>query len=104
MVIGGVGVVGVGVGSYFGVKAISKNSDAETLCSADNLCPPQGMTLTDEARKAATASNIAFAAGGALVAIGVVVFVTGGRSDTERLALVPLLAPGTAAASIWGRF
>ena len=105
IVIGGVGVVGLGLGTYFGVQAISKNSDAESFCKADNLCSSQGISLTDKARKDATASNIAFAAGGALVALGVVVFVTGGRSsDTERLALVPVLAPGTAAASILGRF
>jgi hypothetical protein len=104
IVIAGVGVVGVGLGTYFGVKAISKNSDAEGFCQPNALCSREGITLTDNAREAATASNIAFAAGGALVAIGGVVFLTGGRGDTERLALVPVLAPGTAAASISGSF
>jgi len=95
LVVGGVGVIGLGLGSYFGVRAISKNSDAEDQCNGD---------LTDKAGKDATAANIAFAVGGALVAIGGVVFLSTGASDADRVALVPLLGPGSAAASISGRF
>lgn len=104
LVVGGVGVVGLGIGTYFGVRAITKNSDAEEYCSGDNLCAQQGLDLTDKAKKDATAANIAFAAGAALVAIGGVVFLTSGSSDLERVALVPLLGPRSAAASISGRF
>jgi len=104
LVVGGVGVIGLGLGTYFGVRAISKNSDAEGYCSGDNLCTQPGLDLTDKAKKDATASNIAFAVGGALVAVGGVVFLSSGSSDSERLALVPLLGPRSAAASIAGRF
>jgi hypothetical protein len=104
LVVGGVGVVGLGLGSYFGVRAISKNSDAEEQCTGDNRCSQQGLDLTDKARKEATAANIAFAVGGALVAIGGVVLLSTGPSDEDRVALVPLLGPGTAAASLSGRF
>jgi tetratricopeptide (TPR) repeat protein len=104
LVVGGVGVVGLGLGTYFGVRAITKNSDAEGYCSGDNLCAQQGLDLTDKAKKAATAANIAFAAGGALVAIGGVVFLSSGSQDSDRVALVPVLGPSSAAASISGRF
>ena len=104
LVVGGVGVIGLGLGSYFGVRAISNNSDAEDQCADDNRCSQLGIDLTDTARKHATAANIAFAAGGALVAVGGVVFLSTGARDEERVALVPLLGPGTAAASISGRF
>lgn len=104
LVVGGVGIVGLGLGTYFGVRAISKNSDAETRCNGDNQCSPQGLDLTEKAKKDATAANIAFAAGGALVAIGGVVFLSSGSRDSERVALVPLLGPRSAAASISGRF
>jgi len=104
LVIGGVGVVGLGLGTYFGIRAIGKNSDAEAFCSGDNRCTQSGIDLTDDAKKAATAANIAFAAGGALVAVGGVIFLSTGASDTDRVALVPLLGPNMAAASISGSF
>jgi hypothetical protein len=105
IVVGALGVVGVGLGSYFGVRAITKNSDAESQCPNPGLCNnDRGLTLTDQAKQNAKASNIAFAAGGALVAVGAVLYLTGGRRSSERVSLVPLLAPGTATASISGRF
>jgi hypothetical protein len=105
VVVGGVGLIGVGLGSYFGIRAISKNSEAEEQCPNPGLCnTDHGLTLTDQAKKNASASNIAFAAGGVLVATGAVLYLTGGRGSSERVALVPLLAPGAAAASILGRF
>lgn len=105
IVVGGVGVIGVGLGSYFGIRAISKNSDAEQQCPNPGLCNNQrGLTLTDQAKQSAKASNIAFAAGGALVAVGAVLYLTGGQRRSERVSLVPWLAPNAATASISGSF
>ncbi len=105
VVVGGLGVIGVGLGTYFGIRAISKNSDAEDQCPNAGLCNNErGLSLTDQAKKNASASNVAFAAGGVLVATGAVLYLTGGRGSSERVSLVPLLGPGTAAASISGRF
>jgi serine/threonine-protein kinase len=106
LVAGGVGVIGLGLGTYFGVRAISKNSDAETFCQGDgSVCQDQqGITLTDQAKRSATAANVAFVAGGVLVATGAVLYLTGGRSDADRVALVPVFGPSSAAASLFGRF
>lgn len=105
IVAGSVGIVGVGVGSYFGIRAISRNSDAEQHCPKEGLCNDQkGIDLTDQARDAARVSNIAFAVGGGLVALGAVLYLTGGRSEADRVAVVPLLSPGAATASVSGRF
>jgi hypothetical protein len=104
LVVGGVGIVGVGLGSYFGVRAISKNSDAEELCTTDVLCGREGLKKTDDARADANFSNIAFIAGGVLFTTGVVLYLTGGRSQPQSVALVPLVAPNLAAASLTGRF
>src|SRR5262245_50607154 len=72
-VFGGVGIVGIGVGSYFGLRAMSKNKDAEAFCNDDNVCnDAQGIALTDEAKDAALISNIGFAVGGAALATGIV--------------------------------
>jgi serine/threonine-protein kinase len=105
IVVGGVGLVGVGLGSYFGIRAIKRNGDADQYCSKPGLCQDQkGLDLTDDAKQDATASNIAFAAGGLLLGTAAVLYLTGGRSDADRVALVPLFGPGTAAASVSGRF
>ena len=107
LVAGGVGLIGVGLGSYFGIRAISQNSDAEQHCPKSPKCNDSiGPNLTDKAQSSASASNIAFAVGGVLLATGAVLYLTGGRSSSEedRVALVPLFAPGAAAASISGRF
>jgi hypothetical protein len=105
LVTGGVGVLGIGLGSYFGIRAISQNSDAEQDCPKEGLCNTTGgLDLTDKARDNAAAANIAFAVGAGLVAVGAVLYLTGGRSNSERVAVVPLLSPGAAAASVSGRF
>ncbi len=105
VVAGGVGIVGLGLGSYFGIRAISHNSDAESHCPKEGFCSDTtGVDLTNKARDNAAASNIAFAVGAGLVAVGAVLYLTGGRSDADRVAVVPLLSPGAAAASITGRF
>jgi len=94
VVVGGLGVIGVGLGTYFGIRAISKNSDAEDQCPNAGLCNNErGLTLTDQAKKNASASNVAFAVGGVLVATGAVLYLTGGRGSSERVSLVPLLGP-----------
>ncbi len=105
LVVGGVGVVGVGLGSYFGVRAISKNSDAEEHCPKSGFCvDDEGLSLTKKANKAATASNIAFIAGGVLVATGAVLYLTGGSKGGDSVALVPSVGPSAAAANLMGRF
>jgi serine/threonine-protein kinase len=106
IVVGAVGLVGVGIGSYFGVRAIKRNGDADQYCSpTPTVCQDQrGVSLSNDARHDATASNIAFAAGAVLLGTGTVIYLTGGRRDADRVALVPVLAPGAAAASVSGRF
>jgi serine/threonine-protein kinase len=105
IVLGAVGLVGVGLGSYFGVRAISKNSDAEQHCPRGALCEDKtGEDLTNKAQSAARASNIAFAIGGGLVAVGAVVYLTSAKKRDDGVALVPVVGPGTAAGSIVGRF
>ena len=82
LVVGAAGIVGVGVGSFFGVRAISKNSEAEEVCPVSPRCPDRrGPALTDEANNAATAANIAFGVGLAALAGGVVLYLTAPKTD-----------------------
>jgi hypothetical protein len=80
----GAGVVALGVGVVFGLRAISKNHDAASRCPASPRCAdPEGVTLTDEAKSAATISTIAFVAGGVLAAGGVTLFLTAPSSPNK---------------------
>ena len=63
-VLGGIGVVGLGLGTFFGVQAFSKNTDASQECKNDR-CTQRGIDLDRTARAAATGSTLAFAVGAA---------------------------------------
>jgi hypothetical protein len=105
-VVGGVGIIGIGVGSYFGLRAMSKNSDAEAFCKTKNVCTDQqGIDLTEDAKDAAVISNIAFALGGAALATSVVLyFMAPGGNETTALRLAPTVAKNGAGLSVGGTF
>ncbi len=84
LIIGGVGIVGVAIGSVFGLNAISTNKDAEEFCPRGNKCDDQkGIDLTDDANSAATVSNVAFGVGGVALITGAILFFSA-PSDAPR--------------------
>jgi Tfp pilus assembly protein PilF len=94
--VGAAGIVGLGVGVGFGVHAMSKKNERDEIC-ADGICPSQeGIDAHQSADTAATVANVAVIAGGALLATGVVLYLTApsgtSRSKTNGHAL--LLSPG----------
>jgi serine/threonine-protein kinase len=97
-VLAGAGLLGIGVGSFFGVKAIQRNHDAtrDYGCSGSICTDPRGLDVTDEARRAARVSNIAFAAGGVLLASGVILYLSAPRHPERAV----LLTPSQAGASL----
>ncbi|HWZ90898.1 MAG TPA: hypothetical protein VNW92_18680, partial [Polyangiaceae bacterium] len=104
-VTGALGIVGLGVGSYFGVRAISKNSDAESFCPRGDKCDDQrGVDLTNQAKSAAVASNITMAIGAAFVVAGVVLYLTSEPERAARLELHPLLNRELAGLGLGGAF
>jgi serine/threonine-protein kinase len=105
-VLGGVGIVGIGVGSYFGVRAMQKNKDADEFCDANNVCnDQQGLELTQDAKDAALISNIGFAVGGAALAAGIVLFVVApGGDESNALRISPRVAKNGGGLSIGGSF
>jgi hypothetical protein len=95
LVIGGVGVAGVVAGAVLGVVAISKNNDAGTHCLG-TVCDASGYSSGSSATQAATASTIAFIAGGVLAATGFVLLITSPSSSASaRIALRPALGAGS---------
>jgi serine/threonine-protein kinase len=88
LAVGAVGVVGVGIGSYFGLRAASKNSDSHAAgnCNGDN-CTPDGAQVRTDAQHAATISTIAFIAGAAALAGGVVLWFTAPKPELPTVGI-----------------
>jgi hypothetical protein len=102
IVAGGVGVVGLGIGVAFGLKATSKLDDAKSHCpSYPDNCPPQSAQLNDSAKSSATISTIGFAVGIAGVAGGLVLWLTAPKHSAERSAALDI---GPGSVRVRGRF
>jgi hypothetical protein len=77
LVSAGVGLVGVGIGTVFGLESLSKHSQASGLCPGSQMsCSDPGVTLWREAVVAGDRSTVAFIVGGVGLAGGVVLWVT----------------------------
>jgi hypothetical protein len=75
----GAGVLGLGLGAFFGVKAMNAKSDANCI---DDRCDPAALS---DARSAATVSTIGFAVGTVLLAGGAVLFLYDMKKSTTRV-------------------
>ena len=75
LVVGGIGVVGVGIGTVFGVQAMSKHSDASSACP-DRCADQSGVDLWKSARSAGNISTAAFVVGGVGLAAGATLWLT----------------------------
>lgn len=98
----GVGVVGLGVGTVFGLKTSSTWSDAQTHCNAGE-CDQAGVDLADSAKSSGNIATIAFVAGGVFTLGGLALYFTApaarSRADTR---VRPAIGFGTI--SVGGRF
>jgi hypothetical protein len=92
IVAGGVGVVGVALGSYFGLHAKSElgQSNSDHHCWAGNQCDATGVADRSSAQSSATASTALFIAGGVALASGIVLWLTApSTSKAASARLVP---------------
>lgn len=74
----GVGAVGVGLGTFFGIKAMGQVDDAAPHCGEVG-CDPTGFDLRTDARKNANVATVAFVVGGALLVGGAVLYLVAPR-------------------------
>ena len=82
---GGAGVVGLVLGSVLGLTSKSKYDHAlQTECGNNpNACSPQGIQDGQSAHGQATASTVAFVAGGALLGAGAVLWFTAPKAGVS---------------------
>lgn len=101
IVLGAVGVVGIGVGTVFGVVAKSTYDDARTHCpSGPNSCDLTGVSRGDTAYGQAAVSTVAVVAGGAFLASGLALYLTAPRS----VAIAPSAGTNQASLEVVGRW
>ena len=80
------GLAGAGIGTYFGLKAMSQNDDANDLANCPFLdgerrCYDTGAKSSSNANLSAWGSNIAFGLGAVALLSGTYLFITGKNTD-----------------------
>jgi hypothetical protein len=80
LTIAGVGAAGLAAGSVFGLLATSKWHEARANCPGNVCTDPHWLDVRQDANSQADASTIFFAAGGAALATGAVIWLTAPRS------------------------
>jgi serine/threonine-protein kinase len=99
------GLVSIGVGTAFGLSAKSKNDEAAGMCSGLECTDQRAITLTDDARTAATISTVGFVAGGALVVGGAALYLLAPTGESKTaLRVSPRFGRQAALFSIGGNF
>jgi hypothetical protein len=74
VILGITGVIALGVGTGYGIAAMNETETVRDICP-NNVCSDQsGIDAADSAGDHATVSTIAFASGGALLALGAVCY------------------------------
>jgi hypothetical protein len=88
--LGGLGLVGIGIGGFFGLSAQSSYSDSKDLCSEKNICTADGTKLRNTAKSRALVATVATGVGAAaLAAAGVLWFTAPFGSDRASAGAPP---------------
>ena len=103
LVIGGVGVVGIGVGSAFGLLAKSTYDKSDPHCSGDH-CDSAGHAFRESGLSKAMVSDVAFGVGAAALIGGAVLFLTSPKSSTHAAFVTPIFGPNLALVSVQRSF
>jgi hypothetical protein len=107
VILGGVGVAAVGVGSVFGLLANSSYSSSKNECNGDH-CTQAGHDDRERAFGQATVATVGFAVGGAALIGGAIVWFTAPKAHTEQpvppaVSFAPFVGPGIAGVGVGGR-
>jgi hypothetical protein len=105
----GMGVVGVGLGAWFGAFAASSQSREKRDCSATACSnPAQAVEDYNTAKDDASGSTFAFVAGGALLAAGAALWFTApanhGPGSAARLRVMPAVDARSSRLVVGGAF
>jgi hypothetical protein len=106
VIVGGVGLVGVGIGSAFGLMAKASNSKADPECSTSDHCTDAGKAYINTAHSQAIVATVAFSIGGAGLLGGAILWLTAPRAKERgaAVAVVPTVGPDGAGLFAQGSF
>jgi hypothetical protein len=106
LVVGGVGVVALGVGTYFGLRTLSLKGASDDLCPTSTTCSAEGVERMRDARTSATIANIGLGVGALGVGVGVYLVTALKRPGAAppKTAVAPTVGPGLAGVSVAGHF
>jgi tetratricopeptide (TPR) repeat protein len=85
-VMGGVGLVALAAGGYFGYRAYAQNTDSKAECRSEqpNACTKEGVDLREKAKMSASISTIATVGGGVLTVAGLGLVLTAPSPSRDR--------------------
>jgi hypothetical protein len=103
LVAGGLGIVGIGVGTVMGILAIGKNNDSNNghCDKTTNLCDSTGLGMRSDAGTFGNVSTIGFIAGGVLLAGGATLWLLAPSSSVQA---APTVGTNGGGIVVRGRF
>jgi hypothetical protein len=84
VIVAGVGLAGVVVGSVFGLSAMSSLGDSTAECSSRDVCTSSGVELRDKAGSQATVATVGLSVGLVAIAGATVLWFTGYPSKESK--------------------
>ena len=100
LIAGGIGVLGVGVGAFLGLRAISQWDDSREFCPADR-CNQKGYDLATSASRSGNLSTLFFAVGAVGLGTGATLWLLNPTPSTASRA--PAFSVGIQGASLTAR-
>lgn len=103
----GVGIGGLAAGGAFGLIARSRNEDAREICGGDIdncMATADAKVKVDDARSAANISTIAFIAGGAVAATGLILYITAPKGERSAVSVAPFTDGTTTGLALSGHY
>jgi tetratricopeptide (TPR) repeat protein len=109
IIAGSVGLVGIGLGVGFGLAAQSDLEESDRYCDGNQCTSQIGVDAAKDASRAANVATVGLAAGGALLALGAVLWLVseGGSEHPElapELAWTPHVGPHEVSLGFSGSF
>ena len=88
----GAGVVAVGVGAFFGFRAIDKRKESDAECPADR-CTALGVDLNESAKTSANVANLAIGLGLVSAIVGGVLVLGAPKPEVKNARITPAIGP-----------
>jgi hypothetical protein len=99
-----VGALGLGVGAYYGLSAMSDYDTLKSKCT-NNICPAGESDTLESAKTKGTIATVGFGVGAGAIVLGTILLLTSGSDDepaTAQYGITPWVDANRA--GVWGRF